>query len=573
MDQQTFEALKGIETIPELAKNPRHNYSICTLEERLDPIIQQNDIIIVAGAFFGDEGKGKTIDAIARNQLIQLIVRVNSGQNAGHTIYDPVRGIKFVTHAVPSGILLGKKCLINSECEIDPWTLMNDEIAQLVAHDIPYDKLYIGNVHIVTPYHKLLDFMRSPDNASTLQGISPAHSSKVSKTGLRLDDLFRPEQEQEKILLRDMETFWAMMQYKGYTNETLIEKIKDMNKEYTRFPEHILGFLKAEHKIKYLTDLYKKTVVDNKGFPKRTDSQRMIQDTAASGGKLLFELSQSILLSNAQGTHWRSSTSANTSAAGAYASAGLEPGRYRVVTINVQKTPPSRVGVGANPAGFVPQDYFSRQKIRTLDSLKGKCEDEAAIQSAYFSAVGPNGILEPREYIDKDGTRYLVGEAMAINQCVKLEECGATTKKPRVLGLLDCVMQGEVVRSQGKYVSISGIDRLDDWEKVGIIVGYVYHAPDNRESDSNGVVYKNSHIIHIGEPVPCDHVLKYCHPIIKVMKGWKGKPIAAGKRNPDEPLPKRLQAFIGEFDRLTGSETISIGNGKEPQDLIYIRRR
>jgi adenylosuccinate synthase len=571
MDQKIFDALKQIAIIPQLKRIQHHHFTCCTLEQRLGPIVRNNDIIIVTGAFRGDESKGKQIDALCQFEEIQLVVRANSGQNAGHTIYLP-NGIKFTTHGVPSGVFRRKKCLMNSEQVLDPWTLMNQEIARLAEHNIPYDNLYAGNFHIVAPYHKLYDLICSADNSSTLQGMSPVHMSKVDKKTLRLDDLFRPEKEQFDIIMNDMELFTQMRERKRLSYEDILKRCEEMNKDRERFPEHIIGFLRAELKIKYLIDLYKKTVSENPAFPKRTDSFELIQSTLDSGGKVLIEGSQSGLISSTYEKTYRDGTAADTTPAGLLASTGLPPGKYRTAVINVHKVPPSKVGRGVHVGGFAPQDYFSKQNKRTVKDLEGMCEDTQAIRAAYFSSIQENGILKPNKYTDKDGTEYLVGEAMAIAHAKELEEFGATTGKPRMLGIFDCVQLNETLKRQGSLLSISAMDRLDKWEKVGLVVAYVYHSPDGNASESNGRKYENSHIIKPGDTLPCAHVLEHCYPIIKVMDGWPGHSIA-GEHEQDWEPHENAQAFCSEIETLTGAEILSIGKGKLPQDLIYLKRR
>ena len=162
---------------------------------------------------------------------------------------------------------------------------------------------------------------------------------------------------------------------------------------------------------------------------------------------------------------------------------------------------------------------------------------------------------------------------MAIGLSKKLGECGATTKKPRVLGLFDCVAHYEVNAVQGPYLSISGVDRLDGCRKVGIVVAYVYHDPQGRGSDSNGITYHDGHIISPGDALPCEELLKHCRPIVKVLEGWPDEPINSAKRAKDAPLPVGVQDLIGTIEHFTGATVISIGNGPGPDDLIYIKRK
>jgi adenylosuccinate synthase len=572
--RQVFAGLSGLPRIPELDIAPQRTYVESTLEEVLFPLIRDNDVIVVSGAFFGDEGKGKTVDAIARHPLIRMIMRANSGENAGHTVV--VDGVKYVFHLMPSGILIpGKTSLIGPECVMDPITFMG-EAEQLTRNGKSYDNLYIGNVQITTPYHKLMDFLGNPTNSSTLRGISPVHSSKMKKRGLRLDDLFRPADEQAKILLKDMEEYIGMLRFKGLEDARIIEMCDELNSGGNkRIPDHVIGFLKAgenvSDKIDFMIDLYDGAVVSNSAFPKQADTRRMLRMGLKRGEKCLIECAQSYWLRNPNVKHWRSSTSADTGASGTIASAGYNPRKYRTIVINVEKQPDSRVGLGENVSGFVPQDWFSSRGIDTLEKLKGKCERVEDIAHLYFDSVSSNGILRPVVYEDTDGTGYMVGEALAIAWARKFGECGATTKKPRVLGLFDCVMGYEMNDEQGPYLTISAMDRFDDCDKVGIVVGYVFHDPRGRKVFSEGVWYENGTAIRPGDQIPGEQVLRHCHQIIKVMDGWKGTPIWSEKRKPGDPLPKSLQDFVSAIEQFTEAQVISLGNGEESSGLIYIK--
>ncbi|MCK4589493.1 MAG: adenylosuccinate synthetase [Nanoarchaeota archaeon] len=571
LETKIFEGLKNLPRIPELDFEPTVRFIVGTEKEILYPLIEENDAIGVGGAVFGDEGKGKTVDAIAYHPKIKAVMRDNSGENAGHTVF---KIEKYIFHLMPSGILIpGKVNLIGPECVMDPVSFMEKEVGQLVKNGISYDNLYVGNVHIVTPYHKLMDLLGKPPNSSTLKGMSDVHASKVMKRGLRLDDLFGSMDRQVKLIRKDMETYLAFLKFQYFRTSDVMERCEKENEDGNkRIPDHVIEFVEADDKVEYLLDLYERYVSKNENFPKRADTRRMLREVLKSGGKVLLEGSQSNPLSNASEIHFRSSTSADTSADGVIASARYNPRKYNTVVINIHKLPPSRVGRGANPMGFVSQTYFSDQGIDSLEKLAGRCEDVVDIEKLYFNSVKENGVLEPRVYHDFGGKQYLVGQALAIAWSKKFKECGATTKKPRVLGLFDCVLQNLVNEEQGPYLSISAVDRFDECKKVGVVIAYVYHHPEGEEIDSKGTVYKNGDIIKPGSEIPNEDVLYHCHPIVKVMDGWKGSPIAADKRKADDPLPENLQKMLGVIEHFTESEIISIGNGEKGKDLIYLKR-
>lgn len=571
--QAIFKAIKDIEPIPELVHKTSLEYIVSSVGEVLHPIIKDNDVIIVTGSYFGDEGKGKKTDAVANDPLIEIIARFNSGENAGHTVCHD--GKKYVFHLTPSAVTIpGKTCVIGPECVMDPINYLDKEISQLIKAGVDYkNKLLMGNVHIVTPYYKILDFVVNPSNSSTLKGISPAHSSKVWKRGLRLDDLFNSEKNQIKRLSEDVEIYFAFLKQKGFDESELIKKFEKLAADGREVPDHIIGFLKADNKVDYLVKLYKEQVSNNHDFPKRTDVTQLIRNTLKKGKKILIESPQSYWLSNATEKHWKSSTSAQTHAAGVIASGLFNISKYKIAIINVAKTPSdSRVGRGANPSSFVHQTYFSDKKINSLDELGNACMDFDSIQRQYFKSIRPNGILEPTLFTDSTGT-YCINEAMAIASSRQFGEKGSTTDKPRITGVFDCVAAAQVNEAQGPYLFVSALDRGDYQDFVGLAVAYVYHNPSGEPADSNGKIYKNGDIIRIKDQYPCDNVLRYCHPIIKVMPGWKDTPIRADKRKQDDPLPKSVQNFLGTIEDLTGFRVISIGNGTDTKNMIYVKRK
>ena len=152
--------------------------------------------IVLVGAQWGDEGKGKIIDVLTGRS--HLVVRSQGGNNAGHTIVHGDR--KFVLHLIPSGILRpGKVCVIGNGVVIDPVALVG-EIEGLRGQGVAVDNrnLLISDcAHLVLPYHRLIDEsreLRKGDQkiGTTKRGIGPAYGDKAARTGLRMSDLMQP---------------------------------------------------------------------------------------------------------------------------------------------------------------------------------------------------------------------------------------------------------------------------------------------------------------------------------------------------------------------------------------------
>ena len=243
--QAIYEKCHSVQRIPELDYAPTKRYVEASIDEVLHPLIDEAGVILVPGAYFGDEGKGKTVDAIARHRSVTVVARVNSGENAGHTVVSEA-GHKYDFHLCPSGLLTpGKVNAIGPECVMDPVSFMEREISQLQRTNVEYkERLFVGNVHLVCPHHKLLDLIGSwnAPNLSTLMGMGPVHASKASRRGLRLDHLFNgregPGGARER-LERDLQEYWGALKEKGVTEKELAYKARANSK----VQPHVLGFI------------------------------------------------------------------------------------------------------------------------------------------------------------------------------------------------------------------------------------------------------------------------------------------------------------------------------------------
>jgi adenylosuccinate synthase len=149
--------------------------------------------IVVLGAQFGDEGKGKIVDLMTPR--FQWVARYQGGHNAGHTVY--VSGRKFVLHLIPSGILHpGVLCIIGNGVVVDPQALFKeiDELAGL-GIDVGDERLMISDkAHLILPYHRELDVLSEARRGerkigTTSRGIGPAYEDKIGRRGIRVCDL------------------------------------------------------------------------------------------------------------------------------------------------------------------------------------------------------------------------------------------------------------------------------------------------------------------------------------------------------------------------------------------------
>jgi adenylosuccinate synthase len=155
--------------------------------------------LVVVGAQWGDEGKGKLVDVLA--ERADWVVRYQGGANAGHTVH--IGETSFVLHQIPSGILHpGVRCAIGNGVVLDPETLFT-EVDELVQDGVDVEgRLYVSDrAHLVLPYHKLLDAESSASKAigTTGRGIGPAYEDKAARRGVRVLDLRHPQRLRELV--------------------------------------------------------------------------------------------------------------------------------------------------------------------------------------------------------------------------------------------------------------------------------------------------------------------------------------------------------------------------------------
>src|SRR5262245_29592141 len=153
--------------------------------------------VVIVGAQWGDEGKGKVVDLVA--PCVDVVARYSGGPNAGHTIVAADR--RFVLQLVPSGVLRrGKKSVIGGGTVVDPVALVQ-ELDGLAAAGIALDQLYVSQgAHVILPYHRALD--QAMDQArigTTGKGVGPAYADKAARLGIRVGDLLDEAFLREKL--------------------------------------------------------------------------------------------------------------------------------------------------------------------------------------------------------------------------------------------------------------------------------------------------------------------------------------------------------------------------------------
>jgi adenylosuccinate synthase len=275
--------------------------------------------VVIVGAQWGDEGKGKVVDLYT--EFADVVFRYGGGANAGHTLV--VDGQKLVTHLIPSGVLHGrnKKCVLGDGMVIDPKVLI-DEIAEckqrgLLSED--RDLLIGRHAHVILPLHREIDNVREKGKAAigtTKRGIGPAYEAKMARRGVRMSDLLDLARFKQ-IYELNVDEVGDYLRERGVTLPST-EAVLD---EYMGYAEKLRRYV--------------------------GDASRLVYDEVKRGRHVLFEGAQGALLDVDHGTY-PYVTSSSTLAAGACTSAGIGPTAITSV-IGIAKAYTTRVGGGPFP--------------------------------------------------------------------------------------------------------------------------------------------------------------------------------------------------------------------------------
>jgi adenylosuccinate synthase len=273
--------------------------------------------IVIVGAQWGDEGKGKLVDVLA--ERADWVVRYQGGANAGHTVH--VGDESTVLHQVPSGILhKGVRCAIGNGVVLDPESMF-EEVDALVKNGVDVSgRLYLSDrAHLVMPYHKLVDKERAASKAigTTGRGIGPAYEDKVARRGIRVLDLRQPA------------------------------RLKALVERGTEHANHILsGFGSAKRADAAFTHSELERI-DPRLLTIAEDVGLAVYRAQKQGAAVLLEGAQDSLLDDDHGTY-PFGTSSSSTAGGAAIGVGMGP-RTIDAALGVVKASPTRVGGGPMP--------------------------------------------------------------------------------------------------------------------------------------------------------------------------------------------------------------------------------
>jgi adenylosuccinate synthase len=287
---------------------------------------------VVVGAQWGDEGKGKIVDLLARDS--DLVCRYNGGPNAGHTIV--ADGETYKLKHIPSGILQGKECVIGAGCVIDPQVLI-EELDDLESRGISTDLLRLsGNAHLVMPWHRLIDSagerrLGELQIGTTKRGIGPTYADKAYRLGIRVQDLL-----DRKILRQKLEV-------------ALAEKNVWLDRVYEEEPVELEGLVERHE-----------AYAERLG-PMIADTSLLVDQALRNGRHVLLDGAHGTLLDLDHGTY-PFVTSSPTIAGGAAVGIGIGPTRIDSV-IGVTKAYVTRVGAGPFPSEIEGPD---QERLREL---------------------------------------------------------------------------------------------------------------------------------------------------------------------------------------------------------------
>ncbi len=323
--------------------------------------------IVLIGAQWGDEGKGKATDLLGGR--VQWVVRYQGGNNAGHTVVLP-NGDNYALHLIPSGILTpGVTNVIGNGVVVDPGELL-DELAGLERRNVDTSGLLLSaDAHLIMPYHVAIDkvterFLGNNKIGTTGRGIGPCYQDKIARVGVRVADVL-----DEKILTQKVE---AALEIK---NQMLV-------KIYNRRaldPEQVVDEVLAQ------AELFAHRICD---------TRLRLNQALERGDTVLLEGSQGTLLDVDHGTY-PYVTSSNPTAGGAAVGSGIGPNRIGTV-LGILKAYTTRVGSGPFPTELFDEygEYLAKTggEVGVTTGRARRCGWFDAVIARYATRV--NGITD-----------------------------------------------------------------------------------------------------------------------------------------------------------------------------------
>ncbi|MBA3711101.1 MAG: adenylosuccinate synthase [Pyrinomonadaceae bacterium] len=292
-------------------------------------------IIVVIGAQWGDEGKGKIVDLLA--ERFDIVARYQGGHNAGHSVY--VGDQSYVLHLIPSGIThRGKTCVLGNGMVIDPKAFFQeaDRLIEQGLEVTPERVMVSSRAHLILPYHRALDHtseerLGNERVGTTLRGIGPAYEDKAGRRGIRVADALVSDVLRSRIERNVEDANRIILAYGGQTLD-----VEQVFEETSSLVERLAPFI--------------------------ADTTHFLNRAAREGRSILIEGAQATLLDVDHGTY-PFVTSSNTTAGGASIGTGLAPHRINGV-LGIVRTYTTRVGEGPFPTEMIAGEAELGQLIR-----------------------------------------------------------------------------------------------------------------------------------------------------------------------------------------------------------------
>lgn len=422
-------------------------------------------IIVIIGAQWGDEGKGKVVDLLA--DRFDLVARYQGGHNAGHSVY--VGDKAFVLRLLPSGIIHpGKICVLGNGMVIDPKAFF-EEVDQMRAQgiDISPERLKVSSrAHLIMPYHRALDHtseerLGNEKIGTTLRGIGPAYEDKAGRRGIRVSDALSPE-----------------------TLKMRIERnLEEANRIIVLYGQQPLRADEIYNEISPLIERLRPFVCETSHF---------LSDARKANQKILLEGAQATLLDVDHGTY-PYVTSSNPTAGGASVGAGIPPHHISGV-LGIVRTYATRVGEGPFPTEMIDVEENMADLIRQRGNEYGSVTRRPR-RCGWFDAVATRYAAELNGFDSIALTKLDVLDALKeIKVCVgyevegkRIETFPAVSHDLRIIKPVYEVLDGW----ESETVGITDFDRLPDKAKeyvrflsdqIGVEIGLISTGPERDQT-------------------------------------------------------------------------------------------
>src|SRR5258707_13274946 len=422
-------------------------------------------IIVVIGAQWGDEGKGKIVDLLAEH--FDIVARYQGGHNAGHSVQ--VGDKSFVLHLLPSGIVhRGKTCVLGNGMVIDPKAFFQetDRLTTQGVEVSPERVKISSRAHLILPYHRALDHtseerLGNEKVGTTLRGIGPAYEDKAGRRGIRTADALVPDVLRSRIE-RNLEDANRIIE--AYGGEKLSADV--IFEEMASLTERLAPFI--------------------------ADTTHFLNIAATEGRSILLEGAQATLLDVDHGTY-PFVTSSTTTAGGAIIGTGLAPHRLNGV-LGIVRTYTTRVGEGPFPTEMLKGEAELGQMIRERGREYGastgrprRCGWFDAFATRYAAEI--NGFtsvaLTKLDVLDAlDEIKVCIGYELDGRRCDSLPAVSQDMRrvvpifetlpgwKSSTLGMTDLSSLPPNARTYVEFLS----------EKIGVEIGLVSTGPERSQT-------------------------------------------------------------------------------------------